>query len=161
MSLVWPKRKQICFLIFWKLVSKWAGSGNVYCECYYSSVVAILSDGVDWFWISGHIYVIPNFSEVRSKADFAAESALLFPITTMWLGIQHIIISLLFDIESSLFSTKIIRGLLIPFRVILLVKYLFNHFLRIVDSYLKSYCPVQIDHIKYKYLINRITDFEF
>ena len=34
---------------------------------------------------------------VRSKTDLAAESALSFPLTPMWLGIQHIIISFLFD----------------------------------------------------------------
>ena len=46
---------------------------------------------------------------VRSKADFAAESALSFPLTIMWLGIQHIIISLRLDIESSLLNILIIR----------------------------------------------------
>ena len=30
--------------------------------------------------------------ELRSKADLAAESALSFPLTPMWLGIQHKII---------------------------------------------------------------------
>ena len=47
---------------------------------------------------------------VRSKADLAAESALSFPLTPMWLGIQHIIISFLFDIESNLLNSLMIRG---------------------------------------------------
>ena len=46
---------------------------------------------------------------VRSKADLAAESALSFPLTPMWLGIQHII-SFLFDIESNLLNSLMIRG---------------------------------------------------
>ena len=41
---------------------------------------------------------------VRSKADLAAESALLFPFIPMWPEIQHIIISLLFDNESNLLN---------------------------------------------------------
>ena len=48
-------------------------------------------------------------SGLRSKADFAAESALSLPLTPMWLGIQHMIISLWLDIESSLFSSLIIN----------------------------------------------------
>ena len=52
----------------------------------------------------------PEFVGVRSKADLAAESALSFPLTLMWLGIKHIIISLLFDIESSQLNSLIIRG---------------------------------------------------
>ena len=43
-------------------------------------------------------------SGVSSKADLAAESVLLFPLTPIWLGIQHLIISLLFDIESRIDS---------------------------------------------------------
>ena len=39
---------------------------------------------------------------LRSKADLAAESALSFPLTPMCLGIQHKIIFLWLDIESSL-----------------------------------------------------------
>ena len=39
-----------------------------------------------------------------------AESALSFPLTPMWLGVQHIIISFLFDIESNLFNSLMIRG---------------------------------------------------
>ena len=45
-----------------------------------------------------------------SKADLAAESALLFLLTPMWLGIQHIIISLWLDIESHLLSSLTING---------------------------------------------------
>ena len=45
---------------------------------------------------------------VRSKTDLAAESALSFPLTPTWLRIQHIIISLLFGIESSLHNSLII-----------------------------------------------------
>ena len=52
-----------------------------------------------------------NHEFVRFKSDLAAESALSFPLTPMRLGIQHIIISLLFDIESSLLNSLIIRGL--------------------------------------------------
>ena len=48
------------------------------------------------------VYGILNLLGVRSKADLAAESVLSFPLTPMWLGIQHMIISLLFDIESNL-----------------------------------------------------------
>ena len=47
---------------------------------------------------------------LRSKADLAAESALSFPLTPMWLGIQHKIISLWLDIESSLLSNLTING---------------------------------------------------
>ena len=36
------------------------------------------------------VYRILNLSGVRSKADLAAESALSFPQTPVWLGIQHI-----------------------------------------------------------------------
>ena len=52
----------------------------------------------------------PGFVGVRSKADLAPESALSFSPTPMWLGIQHIIISLLFDIESNLLNGLMIRG---------------------------------------------------
>ena len=55
------------------------------------------------------LYGILNLSGVRLKADSAAESPLSFPLTPMWLGIQHIIISLLFDIESCLLNSLIIR----------------------------------------------------
>ena len=47
-------------------------------------------------------------SGLRSKADLAAKSALSFPLTQMWLRIQHIIISL--NTESSLLSSLIING---------------------------------------------------
>ena len=42
---------------------------------------------------------------LRSKADLAAESAFSFPLTPTWLGIQHKIIFLSLDIESSLLSS--------------------------------------------------------
>ena len=56
------------------------------------------------------VHRILNLSEVRSKVDLAAESALSFPLTPMWLGIQHISIYLLFDIESNLLNSLIIRA---------------------------------------------------
>ena len=56
------------------------------------------------------VYGILDLSGVRSKADLAAESALSFPLTPMWLGVQHIIISFLFDIESNLLNSLMIRG---------------------------------------------------
>ena len=46
----------------------------------------------------------------RSKADLAAESDLPFPLTPIWLGIQHIIVSLWLDIESSLLSSLTNNG---------------------------------------------------
>ena len=55
-------------------------------------------------------YGILDLSGVRSKTDLAAESALSFPLTSMWLGVQHIIISFLFDIESNLLNSLMIRG---------------------------------------------------
>ena len=85
----------------------WAGFGRVYCGCYYSSVVAI-------YWnllivVFRSVYGILNLSGVRSKADLVDESALSFPLTPLWHGIEHIIISLLFDIESNLLNSLIIR----------------------------------------------------
>ena len=56
------------------------------------------------------VYGILDLSEVRSKADLAAESALSFPLTLIWLWIQHVIISFLFDIESNLLNSLMIRG---------------------------------------------------
>ena len=56
------------------------------------------------------VYGILNLSGVRSKGDLAAKSALSFPLSPMWLGIPHIIISLLYDIESSLLNSLIIWG---------------------------------------------------
>ena len=56
------------------------------------------------------VYGILDLSGVRSKTDLAAESALSFPLIPMWLGIQHIIISFLFDIESNLLNRLMIRG---------------------------------------------------
>ena len=48
------------------------------------------------------VYGILDLSGVRFKAALAAESALSFTLTPMWLGVQQIIISFLFDIESNL-----------------------------------------------------------
>ena len=56
------------------------------------------------------VYGILDLLGVRSKADLAAESALLFTLTPMWLRVQHIIISFLFDIESTLINSLMIRG---------------------------------------------------
>ena len=56
------------------------------------------------------VYGILDLSGVRSKADLAAESARSFPLTSMWLGVQHIIISFLFDIESNLLNSLMISG---------------------------------------------------
>ena len=53
---------------------------------------------------------ILDLSGVRSKADLAAEFALSFPLTPMWLGAQHINIFFLFDIESNLLNSLMIRG---------------------------------------------------
>ena len=47
------------------------------------------------------VYGILNLLGVRSKTDSAAKSALSFLLTLMWLGIQHIKISLQFDIKST------------------------------------------------------------
>ena len=51
-----------------------------------------------------------NLDWLRSDADLAAVSALSFPLTPMWLGIQHKIIFLWLDIESSLLSSLTING---------------------------------------------------
>ena len=56
------------------------------------------------------MYGILDLSGFRSKADLAAESALSFPLTPMWLGVQHIIISFPIDIESNLLNSVMIRG---------------------------------------------------
>ena len=55
------------------------------------------------------VYVMERTSGLRSKADLAAESVLSFPFTLMWLGIQHKIIFLWLDIESSLLSSLTIN----------------------------------------------------
>ena len=55
-------------------------------------------------------YGMVVLSGLISTADFAAKSALSLPLTQMWLGTQHMIISLWLDIESSLFSCLIING---------------------------------------------------
>ena len=56
------------------------------------------------------VYGMERTSGLRSKADLAAESVLSFPFTPMWLGIQHKIIFLWLDIESSLLSSLTING---------------------------------------------------
>ena len=56
------------------------------------------------------VYGILDLSGVRSKADLAAKIALSFHLTPMWLGVQHIIISFLFDIKSNLLNSLMIRG---------------------------------------------------
>ena len=56
------------------------------------------------------VYGILYLSGVRFSADFAAESALSFPFTPMWLGIQHIRISFVLDMESNLLRSLMIRG---------------------------------------------------
>ena len=56
------------------------------------------------------VYGMEILSRLRSKANLATESALSFPLTPMWLGIQHMIISLWLDIESSLLSILTING---------------------------------------------------
>ena len=55
------------------------------------------------------MYGTERTSGLRPKADLAAESTLSFPLTTMWLGIQHKIIFLWLDIESSLLSSLTIN----------------------------------------------------
>ena len=55
------------------------------------------------------VYGILDLSAVRSKVDLAAESAVSFPLTPMRLEVQHIIISFLFDIESNLLNSLMIR----------------------------------------------------
>ena len=42
------------------------------------------------------VYGILDLSGVRYKTDLPAKSALSFPLTSMWLRVQHIIISFLF-----------------------------------------------------------------
>ena len=56
------------------------------------------------------VYGMEITLRLRSKADLAAESALSFPLTSMWLGIQHKIIFLWLDIKSSLLSSLKING---------------------------------------------------
>ena len=55
------------------------------------------------------MYGMLYLSGVRSKADFAAASALWFPLNPVWLGIQQKTIYL-FDVECSLQSSLIISG---------------------------------------------------
>lgn len=63
-----------------------------------------------YIWGFKSVYGILILSGLRSKANFAAKSALSFSFTPMWLGIQHIIISLSLVIESSLLSNLTING---------------------------------------------------
>ena len=51
-------------------------------------------------WGFKSVYGMEILSRLRSKANLAAESALSILLIPMWLGIQHIIISLWLDIES-------------------------------------------------------------
>ena len=61
-----------------------------------------------WFQVS---ILNPGFvGGIRPKANLAAKFALSFPLTPMWLGIQHIIISFLFHIEFNLLNSLMIRG---------------------------------------------------
>ena len=48
------------------------------------------------------VYGILNLLEAKSRTDLAVESALSFPLTLMWLGIQQIRISFELDIGSNL-----------------------------------------------------------
>ena len=61
-------------------------------------------------WGFKSVYGMEILSGLRSKADLAAKSDFSFPLTLMWLGIQHMIISLWLDIESSLLSSLTING---------------------------------------------------
>ena len=54
------------------------------------------------------VYGILDLLGVKSKVDLAAVSALSFPLTQMWLGVQHIVISFLFDIGSNLLNSLMI-----------------------------------------------------
>ena len=56
------------------------------------------------------VYGTERTSRLRCGADLAAKSALSFPLTLMWLGIQHKIIFLWLDSESSLVSSLTING---------------------------------------------------
>ena len=55
------------------------------------------------------VYGMLYMSGIRCRADFAAASALSFPLTPMWLGIQQKTMSLS-DNECSLHSSLIISG---------------------------------------------------
>ena len=68
------------------------------------------------------VYGILDLSGVRSMADLAAVSALSFPLTPMWLGVQHIIISFLFDIESNLLNSLMIRRFRIFFYFLMIAR---------------------------------------
>ena len=110
-----------------------AQSGFMTCSLFNFLKSALHSPKVGWIWksllwmllshhcchfvwgsllISGFRSVsgILNLLGVRSKADLAAKSALSFPLTPKWLRIKHIIISLRFDIESSLPKSLIMKG---------------------------------------------------
>ena len=89
---------------------RWAEFGRVYCGCYccYCCCHFVWKNLLIVGFRS--VYGILDLSGVRSKADLAAESALSFPLAPMWLGVQHIIISFLFDIESNLLNSLMIRG---------------------------------------------------
>ena len=90
--------------------------------CRYYPKVSLIWKSLLWMLMSHRCYhfvwrnlLIVNFKSVyvmeitlglRSKANLAAESALSFPLTPMWLKTQHKII----DIESSLMSSLTING---------------------------------------------------
>ena len=94
-SLHSPKVGWICKSLLWELLFQ---------RCYHFVWRNLLIVGFR------SVYGILNLSGVRSKAYLATESALSFLLTPMWFGIQHIIISLLFDIESNLLNSLMIRG---------------------------------------------------
>ena len=108
-SLVWPMRSRdimTCFLLDFlkaglyspKVGWIWKSLLMVLlfqCCCHFMQKNLLI-------WGFRSVYGILNLLEVRSKADLASESPLSFSFTPMWLWIQHIRISLQFDIESSL-----------------------------------------------------------
>ncbi len=47
----------------------------------------VISKIQKWYMVRS-LYGILDLSDVRSKADLAAESALSFPLTPMWLGVH-------------------------------------------------------------------------
>ena len=90
----------LIFRGFISILPKWAGSESllwmlIFQRCCHFALRSLLILGFR------SVYGILKLLGVRSKADFATASALSFPLNLMWLGIQHIIISLQLDIESS------------------------------------------------------------
>ena len=116
-SLVWP----ICGLdiITCSILDFWnAGHHSPKVGLIWKSLLLMLSFQHCYHFVTKNLFIcgfksvygMLVLSGLRSKADFAAESALSLPLTSMWLGIQHMIISLWLDIKSSLFSSLIIKG---------------------------------------------------